>query len=726
MTAPNGAVVLEPHHLEMLVQGSGIDPEVVAERGYRTIRWADDLTRLTFARPQRRTPGLLLPVRTPDDSHDLAVYRPDNPRSDKQGKVRKYETPKGAGLRIDVPPRCLPQLDDPRIPLWVTEGIKKSDALASRGLCAIALLGVWGFLVRNRHGGTTLAADLDYIALKGRVARIVFDSDVTTKFGVRQALERFRTHLQRKGAIVEIIYLPNGPDGSKIGVDDYLLEHTVAELEALAESPRPAPKAAAATYELLADAPPSLSRPLAIVKAQAYAATWLHVRVTTPESLNKHGEVLRHDPPLVETRRELFVVRDDGLVFGPGEPQGIADLPLEVTLANPPREERTWRARAVAAYRNGARPKLTHVFERVVRVYDTFIDFDRSLAAQQQMCELSACLSLATWFADAFTVLGYPWPNGERGSGKTHWLTCWARTAYLGEVLLSSGSFAALRDLADCGASLAFDDAEILSDPKKADPNKRELLLAGSRRGAAVPLKEPRADGRGWELRWANAYCPKAYSAIRLPDAVLGSRSLIVPLVRTADAARGNADPAEDRRWPCGRLQLQDDLWAVGVQFLATAATVWAELDQEVDAVGREFEPWRAVLAVARLVEEQGTAGLEERMRDVLKAYQQEKTNGLLETDWTLLVVSAVRAVSAASAVSGGVAAFSATHISDKVKELAEQEDADTDWPSPRRVGRILSKLRLKFERRNGKRWWSVAPEQITALMHAYAATPTT
>ena len=207
---------------------------------------------------------------------------------------------------------------------------------------------------------------------------------------------------------MRIIYLPNRPDGTKIGVDDYLLEHTVADLEALAEAPRPAPQAAPATFELLPEAPPSLRRPLMMVNGQAYAATWLHVRATTRESLDKRGEVVRHDPPLVQTRRELFVVRDDGVVFGPGEPQGIDELPLEVALPIQLREERTWRARAVAAYRKGIRSEMTQVFGRLVSVYDTFIDFDRSLAAQRDMCELSACLSLATWFADAFTVLGYP------------------------------------------------------------------------------------------------------------------------------------------------------------------------------------------------------------------------------------------------------------------------------------------------------------------------------
>lgn len=108
------------------------------------------------------------------------------------------------------------------------------------------------------------------------------------------------------------------------------------------------------------------------------------------------------------------------------------------------------------------------------------------------MAEAVACYTLATWFLDAFTVTGFLWPNGDRGSGKTQLLTVIAELGYLGQVILSGGSFASLRDLADYGACLAFDDAEGLSDPKRTDPDKRALLLAGNRRGNTVPLKEPR------------------------------------------------------------------------------------------------------------------------------------------------------------------------------------------------------------------------------------------
>ena len=216
---------LSAEHWQMLVEESGIQSEVIRERGYRTITDTKELAAIGFAPKQQRVPGLLLPVYAPDGSLVLHQYRPNFPRQ-KRGRngvllpeVVKYETPKDAKMRLDVPPIIRPKLADPNIPLWVTEGIKKGDALASAGFCVVALLGVWNFKGMNEFGGTTLLADFDCIAFNGRDVRIVFDSDIMDKPSVRQAMERLTEHLQRKGAHVGTVYL-SGERDKKVGVDD--------------------------------------------------------------------------------------------------------------------------------------------------------------------------------------------------------------------------------------------------------------------------------------------------------------------------------------------------------------------------------------------------------------------------------------------------------------------------------------------------------------------------
>ena len=93
--------------------------------------------------------------------------------------------------------------------------------------------------------------------LRGMAARYAWSLIVTyvTLQGVRQALERLSEHLRRKGATVRMVYLPAAA-GKKIGVDDFLVAgHTLQDLEALIEAPRPQPQPAPSQVELLDEAP---------------------------------------------------------------------------------------------------------------------------------------------------------------------------------------------------------------------------------------------------------------------------------------------------------------------------------------------------------------------------------------------------------------------------------------------------------------------------------------
>jgi hypothetical protein len=684
-------------HYRMLSVESSIADEVIKGRGYRTIRDVRDLAELGFSRQQCRPPGLLLPLHTTDGSSPFSVYRPDTPRI-KDGRPIKYELPAKCGVRLDCPPVCRPLLADPSVTLRITEGQKKGDALASRGACVIALLGVWNFKGKNPFGGTTFLSDWDYVALDGRAIHFLFDSDLLTKSGVRQALDRLTEHLQRKKAHVSVAYLPT-ENGKKIGVDEYLAAgHTLADLEALIEGPRPQPQPAPTQVELLEEAPLTLRRPLALIENRTYVVIWPHVRVTVTETVGKDGQVVRLNPPQVTTEQRQLIVRDDGRIFGDGGDEPLSALGFDVACENIPPEDRLWRTQAVKAYKVGARPDPKVVFARLTAAYDFYLDFSRSLGDQQGMCALSSCLSLMTWFAEGFDVLPYPWPNGEWGSGKSKWGTIWALTSHLGQVVTWGGTFAALRDLADQGAALLFDDAEQVDDPK-ADPDKRALLLAGNRRGAKIPLKEPSGD-RTWKIRWVNAYCPRGFTARKRPFGALDTRCLIIPLIRTADSVRGNRDPIRVAAWPCDWHQLQDDLWATALALLPEAKRVWSELDNETVLVGRNFEPWRAPLAIARLFERHGVSGLEKTIRSVMDASTNEKADA--PRDYATKVVEALGVLIFGPSDSWTVpdgsdgnteVSFTAGQIVQQIKELAHEEEVE--WASPEKVGRVLESLRV-------------------------------
>ncbi|MBA3766291.1 MAG: DUF3854 domain-containing protein [Acidobacteria bacterium] len=727
------AQISKEHERE--IEASGIADAVRDARGYRTITDSKELADWGFTPKQQiRVPGLLIPGFAPDGSNGFCTYKPDYPRQARNSKgkltdkIIKYEIPKGASARLDTPPACRPMLADPSIPIFITEGPKKADAGASRGLCVLCLYGVWGFKGKNDFGGVTVLADFDFIAWLGREVRIVFDSDVMFKTGVRQALERLTEILQRKGAHVSCVYLPGGRD-TKVGLDDYLLDHTLEELEALVDAPRPEPQAAPPVVELM-DAPPSaIRRPLTLVDDMAYAAAWPYVKITRTETIDqKTSHIIKHNPPLVSQEQRLIIVRTDGATFGEGGKYPLAELGFDVALQEIPPQEKLWRAFAVKSYAQGQRPDPSNVFQRTREVVDRFIDFDRSTASQSEMCEFIACYIISSWFLDAFNIAGFLWPNGGKGSGKTQLLTLIAALGYLGQVILAGGSYASLRDLADYGAMLCFDDAENMSDPKQSDPDKRTLLLAGNRRGNTVPVKEPGPD-RTWRTRHVSTYCPRAFSAIRLPDDVLASRTIIVPLIRTADRSKANSDPLEETLWPHDRRQLVDDLWALGLAHLSTLQTYDRRVGLEATLAGRNLEPWRSLLAVALWLDEQGVCGLWQRMNGLSERYQAER-QAFESGDLTVLVIKALwKCYGDFCAIvpsnSENTPAFLTTAIvTEAVKGIALDQEADINLEklTSRTIGRVLNKLRLSSKRPDGSkgRGYTVTRRELEKRMASF------
>jgi hypothetical protein len=512
--------------------------------------------------------------------------------------------------------------------------------------------------------------------------------------------------------------------------------------------------------ELLDAAPPVMSRPLALIEERTYVAVWLNVRVPDPA----------HPSSLEQAHLQRFIIRDDGVLFGEGADVPLQDLGIAVALPEMPKQSRTWSAAGVKAYRAGIRPDPVQVFRQVTAVVNRFVDFDRSLAGQQTMAELIACYILATWFLPAFNVIGYLWPTGERGSGKTILLHTVAEMAYLGHVLLAGGSYASLRDLAEYGATLAFDDAENLTKLRGGDADKRALLLAGNRRGSTVTVKERGLD-KVQVTRHINAFCPRLFSAIQLPDNVLASRSIVIPLVRTADRDRANADPLDHETWPHDRRQLVDDLWALALSCLPELRQYEKTVSEKARLVGRDLEPWRALLAIALWLDARdatGTlrrppdpsrrstpempsiTGLWDRLHTLSCRYQQERQD--LEADnITVLVVkalwfcasSATRATSATSATNivmnvpflasvmlnpeSPQAPCSMTvttqNILDCTLAFALHQGSNIENITESRVGRTLGRLRLEKVPRPGGaggRRWRITLDQVQRLTQAY------
>jgi putative DNA primase/helicase len=220
----------------MLHEGSAISDEVIIARGYQTIIHPDDLRDLGFSKEQARTaPVLAIPLWDVHGQRTGWQIRPDSPRITKGGKVDRYETPKGGRVSLDVHPSVQPLLGNPAVPLWITEGVKKGDALVAQGVCAIALMGgVWGFRGTNEHGGKVILPAWEHVALNGRLVYVAYDSDLATKPNVKAALQALWRFLRDRQAIPARVHWPEEFQQQKWGIDDFLANgHTLEEVLAM-------------------------------------------------------------------------------------------------------------------------------------------------------------------------------------------------------------------------------------------------------------------------------------------------------------------------------------------------------------------------------------------------------------------------------------------------------------------------------------------------------------
>lgn len=143
----------------------------------------------------------------------------------------KYLSPKGRGNH----PYIMDEVSElassykPDTPLFFIEGEKKACKASIEGFPSIGLTGVWGF----KDSETVFLKELEGLNLKHRDCFICFDSDISEKTNIKQAELRLAVALSNRGANPISLRLPCDPDGSKNGIDDFLVKEGPSKLKEL-------------------------------------------------------------------------------------------------------------------------------------------------------------------------------------------------------------------------------------------------------------------------------------------------------------------------------------------------------------------------------------------------------------------------------------------------------------------------------------------------------------
>ncbi|MBI2202991.1 MAG: DUF3854 domain-containing protein [Candidatus Rokubacteria bacterium] len=213
---------LHPEAFEDL-RRSGLSDATIAEAGLYTPA-PGDLPQLLSARLVDQVQHVL--VFPYDDRGHGGLWRNDDefvrcklfpPVSDGQGHTIRYYQRAGTPPRLYIPALARTALADPRVPLLITEGEKKALKANQEGLACVAVGGLW-----NWQAGGRPIADLDRIDWYERETVIAPDSDVWTRPDLLQPVFALGKKLEGRGAKVNVLKLPSGAGGAKVGLDDFL------------------------------------------------------------------------------------------------------------------------------------------------------------------------------------------------------------------------------------------------------------------------------------------------------------------------------------------------------------------------------------------------------------------------------------------------------------------------------------------------------------------------
>ena len=167
-------------------------------------------------------------------------FRPPYP-ADRKGNRMKYGTLPGTGNHLFIQQAVYSCLEEnPDTPIYLTEGEKKAVKATKEGLPTIGLAGIWNWLApgNERHVVTDrykIHDELTRFLHPGREVVIIYDSDARENSRKASGFDvntlRLACELLAFQCPLYRVDIPQIGD-DKVGLDDYLMTHTIADLKA--------------------------------------------------------------------------------------------------------------------------------------------------------------------------------------------------------------------------------------------------------------------------------------------------------------------------------------------------------------------------------------------------------------------------------------------------------------------------------------------------------------
>jgi len=563
-----------PDHWNDL-EKSGLTKESVQRAGIYSSHKKDEIIKILGYSPQAVESVLVFPYPNCGDFARVKVFPP---YMDKDGKVRKYLQKEGSGVHLYVPPQALEKLNDGSCPLYITEGEKKALRAVQGGLCCVGLGGIWNWKLKGQNGTID---EIKRLSLLDRKVYLVPDNDWLNNPNVLTAVHQLGTELEKLGANVQVVALPQNGAKEKVGLDDYLTSKTVEDFKALKPiNMKHNIFKKNHTDDAQTEIAPSIEQILngQILKSIRPAQDYQNGKYSFGISLNGAFFFVNSDRKCIpwDEMERRFNILDENFSRSAFLPEGIR------------------------RYIDGAKvsPAVLHgQLKDFISRYVVFQD--------PSTPSVVALWVMGTYCFMAFKWYGYLWVNSPtKRSGKSLLLELLSHTTFNCNSVLASPSVAFLfREVSANSPTILIDELEQCRDQDKEKfGDFMSLMNMGCKKGGTVPRVEK--IGNKFRTAYYQAYGPKALAGISQLSETIMDRTIKVHLLR-----KKNSEKVE--RFNLNKMEpflnrLKDDLHIFALEFGSQIADIYGDaeklkVNEELDDRAKDiFEP---LFAIAHLID---------------------------------------------------------------------------------------------------------------------------
>lgn len=341
------------------------------------------------------------------------------------------------------------------------------------------------------------------------------------------------------------------------------------------------------------------------------------------------------------------------------------------------------------------------LFKKIKEQFEYYLDLPK-----KEWYDYLTLWVIGTYFYSFFNAYPMVYLHGLKNVGKTKVMTLCSYLSFNGSMYVGITAATLFRLIQSNKPSLFLDEIEKLLDKKREGSVDIEAMLnSGYKKGATVPRCEK---GRNkFDVLEYDVYCPKMFAHVKGKV----SRTLIsrcIPLIMK----RAKPKDKRSERWMEKHnskwQELRNDLYVFGLENWKGALYYYegtGEITKEIDIDNRDWELWKPILVLARLVDE----GLYEEMNNFALSLITECRKEELER-WEYIIVKVLQEKVDANRY------YFVSEIREWLKDEFEREE---DVPSSKSVGWELKRLGLTDRKKEGKKGtkWYLSRKIVDGLV---------